>query len=99
MHLHSYGRMYSKEILDKCSGLYILQDSDSEEDSDDRGSRGRRRGRNAGGASASRSSRYRDEPSLKKRLHALAKCLIDYVVRQLSTRLCNGCCFVEVDVK
>ncbi|PNF18061.1 Protein polybromo-1 [Cryptotermes secundus] len=59
--------------------LEFDQDSDSEEDSDDRGSRGRRRGRNAGGASASRGSRYRDEPSLKKRLHGLAKCLIDYV--------------------
>jgi hypothetical protein len=29
----------------------------------------------------------------------LAKCLIDYVVRQLSTRSCTGCCFVEVGVK
>lgn len=59
--------------------LEFDQDSESEEDSDDRGSRGRRRGRNAGGANTSRGSRYRDEPSLKKRLHALAKCLIDYV--------------------
>jgi hypothetical protein len=99
MHFHSFKIMHSKEILYECSGLYILQDSESEEDSDDRGSRGRRRGRNAGGASASRSSRYRDEPSLKKRLHALAKCLIDYVVRQLSTRSCIACHFVDVDVK
>ncbi|GFG36133.1 hypothetical protein Cfor_02751 [Coptotermes formosanus] len=64
----------------KVQELLEFDQSESEEDSDDRGSRGRRsRGRNAGGAGTSRSSRFRDEPSLKKRLHALAKCLIDYV--------------------
>lgn len=99
MDFHSLCRMHSKEVSDECSGLYILQDSDSEEDSDDRGTRVRRRGRPPGSSNASRNSRYRDEPSLKKRLHMLAKCLIDYVVRQLSTRSCTGCCFVEVGVK
>ncbi|XP_069679864.1 protein polybromo-1 isoform X4 [Periplaneta americana] len=56
------------------------QESESEEESEDRSTRCRRsRGRNTGGNSTPRNSRFREEPPLKKRLHALAKCLIDYV--------------------
>lgn len=58
--------------------MHVFQESESEEDSDDRGSR--RKSTRKTAATTPKATKVREDMPLKKRLHLIAKGLIDYVV-------------------